>query len=117
MQYEIESEIDLMVARVQAERGVAEGILQQAREEEDYYREKVAAKLVAFLDAEEAMVKLYAEAKQYYKPVAATLESRRPYLSVMYQQAVSDWERALEGQRDGTHESEELDNGEAHEQG
>lgn len=90
---DIENEADLMVARVQAERVIAQELLEQARESENYYREKIAAKLVAFLETEEQLLRLYAEAKLYYRPVAEMLESRRPYLVVLYDQATKDWEK------------------------
>ena len=78
---------DYLIARAETELKLAESILDSARNGNDYYHEKAAAKLVAFHESEVAFMKHYVEVKLYYPDLAAALESHKPYLIEMWRDA------------------------------
>jgi hypothetical protein len=91
-EHRIEGPLDYLVARTQLETDIAREILERARGEGDYHREKAAAKLVAFHENEEQMLALYAEAKRLYPELAETLERRRPHLLELLKEAELLWQ-------------------------
>jgi len=78
-QKKIENEYDYLVARAEAETNKAREILVEARSRNDYYQEKIAAKLVDFCEAEEKSIRLFAEAKLYYPDLGDLIEKRWPH--------------------------------------
>jgi hydroxymethylpyrimidine pyrophosphatase-like HAD family hydrolase len=80
MKNEITNEIEYMVARAQAETDMARHVLEEARDESDYWKEKAAAKLLVFQESEEKMLTLYAELKLYHPELAEAVEARKPHL-------------------------------------
>lgn len=91
MEHKIEGPLDYLLARSQLETDIARQILEKARLDNDYHREKAAAKLLDFHEHEEQMVALYVEAKSLYPDMAATLEKRRPHLLSMMKEAELLW--------------------------
>lgn len=89
--YPVNNEIDFLVARAQAETDVAKNVLAGARESGDYWQEKVAVKLAEFYEREEKMLALYAEIKTHYPKLAETLESKKPYLVDLLNNARNAW--------------------------
>lgn len=90
--FEIESEADYMVADAQKELEIAQEILEEAREKEEYYLEKAAAKLVDFLENMNSLVQSYAELKAYRPDLAKQLENKIPWLSGLYYRAQKNWD-------------------------
>jgi hypothetical protein len=80
MKHQITNEIEYLVARAQAETDMAQHALEEARAAGDYWREKAAAKLLAFQKADEKMLTLYAEFKTYYPELADAVEYRKPHM-------------------------------------
>ncbi|HVS79820.1 MAG TPA: hypothetical protein VHF05_02485 [Candidatus Paceibacterota bacterium] len=78
MGIKIENEYDYLVAKAEAETNKAREILLEARERNDYYQEKVAAKLLEFCETQEKSVRLYAEARLYYPDLGDLIEKRWP---------------------------------------
>lgn len=79
MRHKISNELDLLVARAEAETDKARDILSSARIAEDYWREKVAAKLVEFCEHEEKAMRLYVESKLYHPELGDLIEKRWPH--------------------------------------
>lgn len=98
MKYAIKNEVDYMVARSRAETDAVRELLEDSRKENDYWKEKAAAKLVAFHEHEEKMLSLYAEIRSYHPELAAALEKRRPYLLDILERARDQWEKQRERQ-------------------
>jgi hypothetical protein len=78
-QQKIENEYDLLVARAEAETNKARDVLLEARSRDDYWQEKIAAKLADFCETQEKSVRLYAEAKLYYPELGDLIEKRWPH--------------------------------------
>lgn len=87
MKNEITNEIEYMVARAQAETDMARHLLEEVREEGDYWKEKAAAKMLVFQESEEKMLTLYAELKSYHPELAEALEARKPHLLELLEEA------------------------------
>ena len=87
MKYPIENEYDYLVAEAQKLVIEAKKILAAARQSGDYYREKLAAKLVEFCEAEEKYISRFVELKVHYPELAQTIESRRTHLKEIIDQA------------------------------
>ena len=98
MKYAIKNEVDYMVARSRAETDAVRELLEDSRKENDYWKEKAAAKLVAFHEHEEKMLSLYAEIRSYHPELAVALEKRRPYLLGILERARDQWEKQRERQ-------------------
>ena len=98
MKYAIKNEVDYMVARARAETDAVRKLLEDSRKGDDYWKEKAAAKLVAFHEHEEKMLSFYAEIKLYHPELAAALEKRRPYLLVLVETARHQWEEQRQRQ-------------------
>ncbi len=96
--YPIQSELDFLLARAQGERTEMETLLTQAREEDDYWREKVAAKLAAFLDLEAEFLSRLAELREEYPELATALDERKRYLRALIHEAHvmhEHWQRSI----------------------
>lgn len=87
MRHKIQNEYDLLVAKAEAETNKARGILEEARTRDDYYQEKIAAKLTAFCESEEQSVRLYAEAKLNYPELGELIEKRWPHFRSLCDEA------------------------------
>ncbi len=87
-----------MVARSQAETDAVRKLLEESRKENDYWKEKAAAKLMAFHEQEEKMLSIYADIKLYHPELAAALEKRRPHLFNILEVARNQWEEQREKQ-------------------
>jgi len=92
MKHEISNEIEYLVARAQAETDMARHMLEEAREEGDYWKEKAAAKLFAFQEHDEKMLTLYAELKAYHPELAEAVEERKPHLLELLAEAKQRFE-------------------------
>src|SRR3989344_8559706 len=97
MKYPIENEYDYLVAEVQKLSDGARQTLAEARASGDYYREKLAAKLVEFCEAEEKYFSRYVELKLDYSELAKTLEERRTYLVEIMNQAKAKYDQLKSG--------------------
>lgn len=89
--FEPHNEIDLMVQNAQRQTDKARRVVEMAREEDNYYKERAAAKMLDFFTHEEAVIRLYAEAKSNYPPLAELFEKERPSLRELYQKAQEQW--------------------------
>ena len=98
MKHLIKNEVDYMVARAQAETNAVRELLKDAQKENDYWKEKAAAKLMAFHEHEEKMLSIYADIKSYHPELAMALEKRRPYLLSILTRAGDQWEKQRERQ-------------------
>ncbi len=86
---------EYLLARAKIETELARGILTRARESGDYFREKAAAKLVAYHEEEEKLMQHFVEIKGGYPELAAALEQQKPYLAVLWAEALAQWEEVL----------------------
>jgi len=98
MKYVIKNEVDYMVARAQVQTDAVRELLKETQQENDYWKEKAAAKLVAFHENEEKLLSLYAEMKVYHPDLAIALEKRRPYLLDLVDRAREQWEEQRKNQ-------------------
>ena len=98
MKHLIKNEIDYMVARSQAETEAVRKLLKESQKEEDYWKEKATAKMMAFHEQEEKMLSIYADIKSYHPELAIALEKRRPYLLSILLRAGEQWEKQRERQ-------------------
>lgn len=80
MKHEITNEVEYLVARAQAESDIAAQKVEEARSENDYWKEKASAKIYELQKAEEVFLSLYAELKLYHPELAEAVEERKPYL-------------------------------------
>ncbi len=94
MEHKIDGPLDYLVARAQMETDIARSVLERARADNDYHREKAAAKLLAFHENEEQMIALYVEAKLHYPDMAELLERKRPHLLDLLREAELQWQAA-----------------------
>ena len=94
----ISNEGEYLLVRAKIETELARGILTRARESGDYFREKAAAKLVAYHEEEEKVIQHFVEIKQGYPELAGVLEKQKPYLTVLWQEAVAQWGECLRRQ-------------------
>ena len=85
--YQIKTELDFLLARVEREREEMETLLATVRRDDDYWKEKAAAKLRAFLDLEAQFLSRLAELESDYPALAAALEERKPYLTALLREA------------------------------
>ncbi|MCK5590852.1 MAG: hypothetical protein KAI72_02745 [Candidatus Pacebacteria bacterium] len=92
MKYAIKNEVDYMVARARAQTDAVRKLLKDTQKENDYWKEKAAAKLVEFHEHEEKIISLYAEMKSYHPELAQALEKRHPYLLDLVNNARGQWE-------------------------
>lgn len=76
-----------MRAKAQAEVRAAANVLENARAENSYYREKIACKLLEFQESKEYMIALYVEARLYYPELAELMEDNNPFLGELYDEA------------------------------
>jgi hypothetical protein len=90
--YPIQNEYDYLVAETQAEVEIARGIHERARAAQDYHKEKVAAKLVAFYEAKLGFVALYVEIKQNYPELIEVIDQENPSFALMLAEAKRSWE-------------------------
>ncbi|MCI0542808.1 hypothetical protein L0Y69_03620 [bacterium] len=89
---------EYLLARARIESELALGILTRARESGDYFREKAAAKLVAYHEEEEKVIRHFVEIKQGYPELTVALEKQKPYLVVLWAEALAQWEEVLRRQ-------------------
>lgn len=89
---EVQSPEDMMRATAQAELRAAKVVLEHARAEGSYYREKIALKLLEFQESKEHLVALYIEARLYYPELAELMEDNNPFLGGMYDDAKQSFE-------------------------
>ena len=87
--------MDYMIALAELETEAARRVVESARDEEDYYKEKAAAKMLAFFEHDERSIRMYAEVKLYHPEIADLLEGERPHLVHVYNDALEGWQ-ALE---------------------
>lgn len=78
---------DFLIARAGREVEFAQRILKEAREKNEYFREKAAAKICAYYELEYELIKHYVEIKVYYPHSAVALEEQKPYLLHMWSEA------------------------------
>jgi hypothetical protein len=81
-----------MVADTQKELELAQELLEDAREKDEYYLEKAAAKLVHFLEDMNSLVGSYAELKANRPDLAKELENKIPWLAGLYKRAQNNWD-------------------------
>ena len=87
MKRQIENEYDYLVAQAEAKTDNARQILSSARNGNDYWKEKVAAKLVEFCEHEEKAVRLYAEAKTGLPELGNLIDKHWPEYSKLAEEA------------------------------
>lgn len=78
--HKISNEYDFLVAQSELETDKAREVLKKARDDGDYWKEKMAAKLVDFCVEQERAMRLYAEAKTDYPELGDLMDSRWPHL-------------------------------------
>jgi Na+/phosphate symporter len=81
---------DFLVARATREVVHAEEIMKRAHEANDYFHEKVAAKVLAFYEIEHKLIAHYVELKLYFPESATALEAQKPYLSRIWSEAENE---------------------------
>lgn len=91
MKHPIGNEIEYLVALSQAETDMTRHLLEEARSSGDYWKEKAAAKMLAFQESEEKMLTLYGELRSYHPDLAAAVEERKPYLVDLLDDARLRW--------------------------
>lgn len=84
---------DFLLARAETERDLVREVLRTARKNNDNFREKLAAKLVAFHDEEHEMIRHYVEIRLYFPELADEIEGHKPYLKELWVSAERDWAR------------------------
>lgn len=91
-EWEISSAIDCVQAKGQMDLRLAQEVLAEAREQENYWQEKAAAKLVAFFEAQEELFSRYAELKTYHAQMAEVIEKQQmPWLGEVFKEAEKLW--------------------------
>jgi hypothetical protein len=78
---------DFLIARAEREVELAESILKEAQEKNEYFREKAAAKICAYYELECRLIRHYVEIKIYYPNSATALEEQKPYLFHLWSEA------------------------------
>lgn len=78
---------DFLIARAAREVELSECMLGEAREKNEYFREKAAAKICAYYKLECELIKHYVEIKIYYPQSVAALEEQKPYLCHLWDEA------------------------------
>lgn len=86
-----------MVQKAQKRTDKARRVVEMSREEDNYYKERAAAKMLAFFEHEEAAIRLYAEAKANYAPLAELFEKESPHLRGLLEAATEEWGRGNAG--------------------
>lgn len=84
---------DYLITRAETEKDLVNEVLRSARKENDYFREKLAAKLAAYHNEECDLLRHYVEIKLYYPELAEELERHKPYLKELWNTAEFDWDR------------------------
>lgn len=84
---------DFLVAHAERDVLLARKFLEDTRVKNEYFREKAAAKIVAFYQVELTLIKQYVELKLYFPQTAMALEEQKPYLVELW--AKAEQERAL----------------------
>jgi polyhydroxyalkanoate synthesis regulator phasin len=102
MKYPIKDEIDYLIAQSQIETDVAKEIVADFRKkgqtnDQAYYEEKLALKMLEFFKEEEKIIALYAEAKKNYPLLSELMENKRPYLKEMLAEAKKLYEKNILG--------------------
>ncbi len=82
-------------ARSEVELELVREVRERARTEDDYYREKVAAKLLAFHEKEVEFLRHYVSMKAHYPELARHLEEKKPYLRILWADAEKEWAELL----------------------
>jgi hypothetical protein len=78
-EYQIHTPEDMMRAKAQGELNAAKKVLEDARRDENYYREKIALKLHEFQEAKEHFIDLYIEGRLYYPELSELMEDYNPF--------------------------------------
>lgn len=89
--YPIKEPFDLLLAKIQKEKEVADLKLEEIRSEDSYYKEKTALKLIDLLEKEESLVKVLIDIKENLPEMAEVLEQQKPYLKAIFEQAEEEW--------------------------
>lgn len=96
-EFEPHNAIDLMVQNAQKRTDKARRVVEMAREADNYYKERAAAKMLAFFEHEEAAIRLYAEAKSNYPPLSELFEKESPHLRGLLEKAENEWTETPQG--------------------
>lgn len=80
MKHKIENEYDYMIALSEREADHARSLLGETRGTGDYWREKAAAKIAEFCEANEKLIRRFAELKLYHPEAGAAMEAKWPHL-------------------------------------
>ena len=99
MRHGITNEFDYLIAKAERETEHARKILAEAREANDYWQEKAAAKLAAFCESQERLMRLYAELRLYHPDMADALVRRWPSFKTLEDTIKREYEEFR-----GTHE-------------
>ena len=91
--YPVKSVPDYIVAVSQRERSRAEDMLESLREKDNYYEEKVAAKLKVFLRKEESFLRSLAELEAHFPEMASLIRAQKPYLQEKIAGAENEWKK------------------------
>ncbi len=104
MKKPVKSPLDFMIAQAQLDSDIAEEIVGSIRlrqnssatpDQNGYYEEKMAAKMLDFFKQEEKVITLYVEAKTSYPIMAELMENKRPYLKQLLEESRKLYERSL----------------------
>ncbi len=91
-EWKITSAIDCIQAKGQLDLKLAQEVLAEAREQEDYWQEKAAAKLTAFFEAQEELFSRYAELRNYHAQMAEIIGGQQmPELEEILKEAEKLW--------------------------
>ncbi len=90
--WEIKNAVDCIRAKAQINLKLGKEILEEVREQGDYFKEKAAAKLAAFLEVQEKALSFYVELKAYHPEMATGFEEQMPWLKEAFQKAEQIWE-------------------------
>jgi len=87
---------DFLVAHAERDLLLARKFLEETRLKNEYFREKAAAKVVAFYHVELTLIKQYVELKLYFPQTAMALEEQKPYLIELWAKAQQERENTVE---------------------
>jgi hypothetical protein len=82
---------DYIIAKSELELERVTDLLNQVRDEGDYFKEKSAAKLLAFHEHERNLILLYVEMRESFPDMARALEEQKPYLLTLWNVAEEEW--------------------------
>jgi len=92
-EWKISGVVDCLQAKGQLELKLVQEILAEIREQEDYWQEKAAAKMVAFFRTQENLFSHYAELKNYYPQMTRIIEEQQmPWLEEIFKKAEKLWD-------------------------